>query len=122
METVTYSCLKCHGIVGTYDNLWDKIGKTYYSPICWNPSAQDLGGLVIDGEVKAAAKSGVIENRYYCSIPDCIGPRHSPGDCCLRVKQRANYSLDLVFCKILLAKVAVRNWESGLIVLQTAMF
>jgi hypothetical protein len=60
MDTVVCSCLKCHAWIGKFENLWDRIGKTYYSPIC---TTKDLGGLVAAGEVREAAKTGVIENR-----------------------------------------------------------
>jgi hypothetical protein len=60
MDTVVCSCLKCHAWIGKFENLWDRIGKTYYSPIC---PTTDLGGLVTVGEVREAAKTGVIENR-----------------------------------------------------------
>ena len=61
METLTCSCLKCHAVIGNFENLWDKIGKTYYSPICDSP--QGLGGLAVIGDVRAAPKAGAIENR-----------------------------------------------------------
>jgi hypothetical protein len=61
MENVICSCLKCHAWIGNFENIWDRIGKTYYSPIC--TKSQDLGGLVGVGDVREAAKTGVIENR-----------------------------------------------------------
>ncbi len=61
MDTVTCSCSKCDTIIGRFENLWDRIGKTNYSPL--RPVSKGLGGLVNDGEVRAAAKAGIIENR-----------------------------------------------------------
>jgi len=48
-------------IIGKYDNLWNRIGKTHYSPI--HPSPDGLGGLKTAGDVREAAKESVIENR-----------------------------------------------------------
>ena len=61
MDTLTCSCSKCHAVIGNFENLWDKIGKTYYSPIC-NISG-DLGGLALIGDVRPAPKAGTLENR-----------------------------------------------------------
>jgi hypothetical protein len=61
MDILICSCSKCHAVVGKFENLWDKIGKTYHSPICDN--SQGLGGLITVGEVRAAPKAGAIENR-----------------------------------------------------------
>lgn len=60
MDKVTFSCNDCQEVVGTFENLWDKIGKTYYSPITAGPG---LGSLKPTGDPRPGADGTIIGDR-----------------------------------------------------------
>jgi hypothetical protein len=60
MEQVTFSCNDCDERVGSFENLWDKIGKTYYSPVTTGP---DPCSLQPKGDPRPGAEGTVIGNR-----------------------------------------------------------
>lgn len=61
IEPVCCSCSTCQTPVGHFENLWDKIGKTYYSPVYDN--SRDARGFKVSGDVREGPRGTIIQDR-----------------------------------------------------------
>jgi hypothetical protein len=62
MELVNCICKKCDTFIGKFENLWDKIGKTYYSPLGENDDYHEKS-LKVAPDSRPGPAGGVLENR-----------------------------------------------------------
>ena len=64
MNVVTCYCSSCKAELGRFNNSWNGIGKTYFTPVY---APLSLKGLSVTGAVHEAATGSNLENRFVFS-------------------------------------------------------